>query len=72
MSFDGDPFTCQCEKEDQKAEGVQFTCYCGNTGVALLWVVLKWLHGSQGDKDGDGRRVGVGGLTMLVSVMGKT
>ena len=25
---------------------------------ALLWVVLKWLHGSQGDKDGDGRRVG--------------
>ena len=21
MSFDGDPFTCQCEKEDQKAEG---------------------------------------------------
>ena len=39
---------------------------------ALLWVVLKWLHGSQGDKDGDGRRVGVGGLTMLVSVMGKT
>ena len=25
---------------------------------ALLWVVFKWLHGSQGDKDGDGRRIG--------------
>ena len=23
MCFDGDPFTCQCEKEDKKAEGFQ-------------------------------------------------
>ena len=25
MHFDGDPFTCQCEKEDKKAEGFQIS-----------------------------------------------
>ena len=61
MHFDGDPFTCQCENQDKKAEGVQH--------FPLLWVVFRWLNGSEGDKGGG---VGVSGLTMLVSVMGKT
>ena len=34
MSFDGDPFTCQCEKEDQKADGVQFRTFMGRFEVA--------------------------------------
>ena len=40
MHFDGDPFTCQCEKQKQKSLRV--------SNFALLWVVFKLRFGSEG------------------------
>ena len=40
----GSPFTCQCEKENRKALRV--------SNLALLLVVFKWHHGSEGVKPG--------------------
>ena len=44
IHFDGDPFTCQCEKEDKKAYGSCLRV----SNFALSWVVFKWHHGSEG------------------------
>ena len=40
MRFDGAPFTCQCENENEKAYK--------SFQVGLLTVVLKWHHSSEG------------------------
>ena len=42
MCFDENPFTCRCEKRRQKGLRV--------SNVALLLVVFKWHHGSEGVK----------------------
>ena len=38
MRFDGDPFTCQCEKEDKKASGLQISHFYGSFSNDIMEV----------------------------------
>ena len=44
-SFDGDPFICQCEKEDKKAQGFPILPLCGS--FSSEFVAVKGLKDSR-------------------------